>query len=121
MENEKKQRNMYLVYFRKLQITNGCKKDIKDIFLLSARTYTKDQAIGWAKKLESEKPNGGYKEYQGGDETCYIRQYFMAVEVPQPKPVVVTPVPQPKPVKKDKTTKKSQDNIYQMTLKDYGV
>ncbi len=120
MNNEKKERTLYLVYLRSLQVSEGWKKDIKDTFVSSTHAYSKKQAIGWIRKQESEKSNG-YREYSSGNEVCYIQKYFIAVEVPQPKPVVVTPIPQPKPVKKEKTTKKSQDNIYQMTLKDYGL
>lgn len=109
-----KERKTYLVYFRNLQISDGWKKDIKDTFILSAQTYTEDQAIGWAKTLEAKKSNG-YKEYQGGNELCYVRNYFIAVEVPQPEV-------KPQPPKQEQPKPKVQKETYvQMTLKDYGL
>lgn len=102
MSNEKKMRSTYKVYFRSIQISDGWKKDVKDIFIRTAYTYTADQAIGYIKTLESKKPDG-YREYQGGNELCYVRNYFIAVEQPKPQPV------------------KKKEVIYQMTFKDYGI
>lgn len=105
-----KERKTYLVYFRNLQISDGWKKDIKDTFLLSAQTYTAKQAIGWAKTLEAKRPDG-YQEYQDGNELCYIKNYFIAVEVPQPE---IKPIPQEQP-------KPKKEKYIQMTLDDYGL